>query len=80
MPLPLDQRPGLIIRHGSAISRDLGILTRKHGLIGAVLVTMGADRMGVVSCGSNDAIGQAMEELGDKILVRLDDGDLDPST
>lgn len=79
MALPLEQRPGLIVRRNGALSRDLSALAQRHGLLGVVLVTMGTDRMGVASWGANDITAGAMEELGDKILVQIDDGDLDPS-
>lgn len=40
-------RPGLDVQIGSALSRDLGELARRHGLMGAVLITFVDDRVGV---------------------------------
>lgn len=76
----LQGRPGLKSEspRTNALARDLGDLAKRHGLLGAVLVSFGGSRVGVNSCGRQDLFAVAMERLGDQILAAIDDGKFDP--
>lgn len=74
----LRDRPGLDVQVGSPLSRDLGDLARRHGLMGAVLITFADDRVGVDSFGKGVVFAEAMNRLGDQMLAAIDDGKFDP--
>lgn len=79
MKSPLDGRPGLRTNPAHPLVKALSDLAKRHGLQGAVLISFhGGDRVAVNSCGEPDAFGKAMEVLGDRILAKIDDGELDP--
>lgn len=78
--IPLSDRPSYveIPAEASALSRDLGRLLAKHGLLGAVLVSFKGERVGTCSSGKGCRFGGAMEKLADRILAAIDDGQFDP--
>ena len=76
-PIPLDQRPGLQVRHGSPVTQSLSRLAKEHRLTGAVLITFHGDEVSTTSCGEG-AFADWMERLADAILTRIDDGEFDP--
>lgn len=55
-------------------------LVRDHGLHGAVLISFYDDRVGINSSSPSPDFASAMETLGDKILVAIDDGQFDPES
>lgn len=83
MPLidaPISQRAGYREKSkADALQRDLNALTRKHRLLGCVLVQFTKDlRVGVRSCGVTDEFCRAMDTLGARILTDIDDGRHEP--
>lgn len=73
--------PGLKTSRTHPLIADLRALVQKHDLYGAVLVTFSKDmRIGVNSSSPTDSFGRAMDELADRILVKIDNGELDPTT
>jgi hypothetical protein len=60
------------------LSAALNALARAHGLRGAVLVSFTAERVGICSYGVPQKFGDAMQQLADRILAKIDDGELDP--
>ena len=60
------------------LARDLGLLAKKHGLRGAVLVSFKGDRVGVNSSGEPMMFALAMERLGDQLLAAIAKGRFDP--
>jgi hypothetical protein len=77
---PLAERPGLTTSCSHKLIDALSNLARQHGLIGCVLVSFTDDRVAVNSCGEPAQFGRAMEELADRILIKIDDGELDPTS
>ena len=78
---PLDGRPGLRTEppKRNALARDLGQLASRHHLMGVVLISFtGDERVGVNSSGEPDLFASAMEQLGDRILAAIDDGQFEP--
>jgi hypothetical protein len=43
-------------------------------------VTFTTDRVGVCSTARGDLFSRAMEQLGDRILAKIDDGEFDPTS
>jgi hypothetical protein len=76
--VPIELRHDLVVRTGSLISRDVAELAAKHKLVGAVLITFSADRIGVASTGLSAEFAKATSDLADKLVVMLADGKLDP--
>lgn len=79
MTKPLHERASYRENPDHPLVRALHELAIEHGLQGCVLITFGGDRVGVGSCGEPDLFGRAMEELGDRILTKIDDGEFDPT-
>lgn len=78
---PLTGRPSLRISRSHPLVRALHDLAVEHGLMGCVLVSFTGKpdyRVGINSCGEPDEFGIAMEQLGDRILAAIDDGQFDP--
>ncbi|KAA2211667.1 hypothetical protein [Teichococcus oryzae] len=59
------------------LTRALRALVQKHGLRGAVLLTIDGDRIGINSSSPSPAFGAVMTALGDEILDRFFAGDFD---
>jgi hypothetical protein len=76
---PLDQRPSYRANPSHPLVKALHDLAIAHGLRGAVLISFTGDRVAVNSCGDQALFARAMEELGDRILAKIDDGELDPT-
>ena len=72
-------RPGLITSRTHPLIRELRKLAKRHGLQGCVLVSFSAERVAVNSCGEPDLFGKAMEQLADRILAKIDDGEFNPT-
>lgn len=62
----------------NALARDLGLLAKRHGLQGVVMLSFKADRVGVNSSGDPLMFALAMERLGDQLLAAIADGKFDP--
>jgi hypothetical protein len=79
MTVPLHQRPSFRQQapEHNALARDLGKLREQHGLLGCVLVSFSADRVGVNSSAVNEAMLPHMLRLGDQLLMAIDDGQFD---
>lgn len=77
----LEGRPGFKTEEPetNALARDLGQLAKKHGLLGVVLISFTRDHVGVNSSSETRLFGDAMVELGDRVLAAIDDGQFDPS-
>ena len=73
----LKGRSGLRSESPHSLARDLGILAKRHGLLGVVMISFGRERVGVNSSGEG-LMAIAMERLGDQILAAIDDGKFDP--
>lgn len=78
---PLNKREGYRERAGHPVTRDLSALATRHGYGGCVLITFDLENelVSVTSCSESAAFGKVMEELADRLLVMIDDGDLDPT-
>lgn len=79
MSKPLHQRASYRETPNHPLVRALHELAVKHGLQGCVLISFAAERVAVNSYGEPDLFGRAMEELGDRILEKIDDGEFDPT-
>jgi hypothetical protein len=77
---PLAGRPDLRTESAAtnAIAKDLGQLAERHGLLGCVLISMVDGRIGVNSTGEG-GFARHMEQLGDRLLAAIDDGQFDPT-
>jgi hypothetical protein len=77
---PLAGRRGLLVEAAetNALAKDLGQLARRHHLRGCVLISFTDDRVGANSSGEPDSFGIHMEQLGDRLLAAIDDGEFDP--
>lgn len=80
MSKPLHVRDGYEESYDHPLVTDLRALRIKHKLVGAVLITFDADRVGVDTSGETFEFGAAMRRLGDQILAAIDDGQFDPET
>jgi hypothetical protein len=76
---PLTARPGLRTEapETNALARALGQLARSHSLRGCVLISFTEYWVGVNSSGEGD-FARYMEQLGDRLLSAIDDGEFDP--
>lgn len=76
----LDGRSGLETSREHPLIKELSEIAKRHDLYGAVLVSFTRDmRVAICSTGRSDVFSGAMEQLGDRILARIDDGEFDPS-
>lgn len=73
----LHQRDGFEEDASHPLVSALSELATRHSLQGCVLISFYGDRVGVNSCAETEIFGQAMEKLGDRILVKIDDGEFD---
>jgi hypothetical protein len=77
--LPLELRDGYEESGGHPLVLALRTLVRKHKLTGAVLISFEGGRVGTTVSSPNGPFGVALQELADRVMVMIDDGDLDPS-
>ena len=75
---PLRERPGYEESREHPLVKELQQLVRRHGLVGAVLVTFDAEKIFATASGVTPEFGAHMHRLADQILVALDDGLFDP--
>jgi hypothetical protein len=81
--LPLELRDGYKEDSDHPLVAALRELVRKQELMGAVLisfeVTKKSLRIGFTNSSPNRRFNLALQELADKVMVMIDEGDLDPS-
>lgn len=76
---PVDEYSDFGDDEGRRLGNDLSQLASKHGLQGCVLISFQGDRVGVNSSADDPLVLRAMTELGDRVLAKIDDGELDPT-
>lgn len=77
--LPLEVRDGFKESADHPLIPALRTLVSKHRLAGAILISFTMDDVGITVQSPNERFGRALQELADRVLVMIDDGDLDPS-
>lgn len=78
--LPLELRDGFVETSGHPLIPELRSLVAKQGLAGAILISFTMDDVGITVRSPNERFGRVLQELADRLLVMIDDGDFDPST
>lgn len=61
------------------LAQDLGRLAKRHGLRGCVLISFTENRVGINSSADSDLMLQHMQELADKLLAAITNGEYNPT-
>ena len=61
------------------LAQDLGKLARRHDLRGCVLISFGENRVGINSSGATALMLYHMQELADKLLAAITNGEYNPT-
>lgn len=79
--IPIESRPGYqeTPAKESTLARELGLLARKHKILGCVLISFTRGRVAVNSSGVTP-LAPCMDQLADRMLAAIDDGFFDPPT